>query len=466
MIRFLDTSPDTAVQPAEYQRLLGYPRNRELDERAQALAERARAWYAAHGRPWVSARQASSVDLVGDDGVVIDGVRFNSPRLHRTLADAGADSAVLVAVSAGPELEREAQRLWKAEKPDEYFFLEVFGSAVVEHLAMVTGARLCAEADEAGMAVLPHYSPGYPGWEITEQRQLLELIRSRTDGHTDTRQHGHTDTRKHARAVTPERPGAAMHESADAGLPGPMEVLDSGMLRPKKSLLAVFGLTRQTDRVRPLAELVPCESCSLPACRYRRAPYRRPRLPSEVERMTGLLLTEPELAPEPETHPITLDAKYTTNLKALRRWSQERLKLVQEPDGSVDALFRYEGSTCSNMGRAFCFHYAVKLGPRSDGYPVLRQTCAPAPGDEGHTFMCRYRTSGRKLLHTIARDHPLVGRRIDEVLSWHRAATGPTCYCESEGRNHKWGLVLETIHYALARLEKELGHTTLGAEAP
>jgi hypothetical protein len=25
------------------------------------------------------------------------------------------------------------------------------------------------------------------------------------------------------------------------------------------------------------------------------------------------------------------------------------------------------------------------------------------------------------------------------------------CYCEPDSRQHKWGLVLETIHYALAR---------------
>ena len=224
------------------------------------------------------------------------------------------------------------------------------------------------------------------------------------------------------------------------------------------SLLAVFGLTHHTERVRPLTELIPCENCSLPGCRYRRAPYRRPRLPSEVERMTGLLLTEPEPVrePEPEKPAVVLDARYSVNVKALRRWADERLTLTEHEDGTTEALFRYEGSTCSNMGRAFCFHYAVRLGPRAERYPVLRHHCAPAPGDEGHTCMCRYRTSGRRLLQTIARDQPLLGRPIDEVLAWHRAPAGPTCYCESEGRNHKWGLVLETIHYALARNEKRL----------
>ncbi len=240
MIFFIDTAPDTAVQASEHQRLLGYPRERALDERARALARGAREWYAEHGRPWVYAREAASLELVGEEGVAIEGVRFTSPRLHGTLAAAGADRVVLVALSAGPELEREAQRLWREGRPDESFFLDAYGSAVVEHLATSTGARLCAAADELGQAVLPHYSPGYPGWDMTGQHRLLELI------------------------------------AGAAALPGPLEALESGMLRPQKSLLAVFGLTSHTERVRPLTELVPCESCTLPGCGFRRAPYREP----------------------------------------------------------------------------------------------------------------------------------------------------------------------------------------------
>jgi hypothetical protein len=84
------------------------------------------------------------------------------------------------------------------------------------------------------MAVLPHYSPGYPGWDVAEQSSLLDLF------------------------------GGA------GTIPGNLEALESGALRPKKSLLAVFGLTRQTQGVPRLTEMVACESCSLPACEFRR----------------------------------------------------------------------------------------------------------------------------------------------------------------------------------------------------
>ncbi len=41
---------------------------------------------------------------------------------------------------------------------------------------------------------------------------------------------------------------------------------------------------------------------------------------------------------------------------------------------------------------------------------------------------------------------------------------GPSCYCEAESRAHKWGLVLETIHFALARLERALREGTPSLE--
>jgi hypothetical protein len=238
LMEWIETHPEVEVETAEYQRLLGYPPGYAMDGRSRELADWAREWYAEHGRPWVYAREAESIATdgasVSGSSVQIEGVRFPSAALRRRWEEAAADSAVLAAVSAGPEIEREAQKLWREEKPDEYYFLEVLGSAVVERLTTMTGARLCAWAEGRKMAVLPHYSPGYPGWEVAQQSRLLRLLK-----------------------------GAGK-------LPGNLQALESGALRPKKSLLAVYGLTRHTDGVRRLTETVACESCSLPSCQYRR----------------------------------------------------------------------------------------------------------------------------------------------------------------------------------------------------
>jgi hypothetical protein len=376
-MELIDTAPVIQVDPAEYKRLLGFPRDYEWDGRSRELAEWAQAWYAENGHPWIYARQAANLEIV-QDAIRIEGVNFVSTRLQDILNRAEADGAILVAVGAGIEVDCATQQLWREEKPDEYFFLEMYGSAVVEHLVASAGARLCAWAEEGGMAVLPHYSPGYPEWDIADQPRLLQLV------------HG--------------------------ALPCPIRALDSGMLSPKKTLLAVFGLTHQTTGLARLTDLVPCANCSLTPCQFRRA--------------------------------LTPAAKYQVNAKALRRWAAERLSMEQRGDGTIDALFRYDGTTCNNMGQPLAFEYRVTLGPAEERYPIREQYCGPAPGDSGYAHMCKF--AGGELLRVIEDEKPLAGRPLDEVIAWRRPTSPAGCYCEPTSREHKWGLVLETIHYALS----------------
>ena len=113
-----------------------------------------------------------------------------------------------------------------------------YASAVVEHLVTSTGAqslRLGGESRHGRLAPL--------------QSRLSRM--------------------GYCRAAPASRVDA---EDAQAAFPSNVEVFDTGMLRPKKTLLAVFGLTRHTDRLRRLSDLVPCENCSFGPCQYRRAP--------------------------------------------------------------------------------------------------------------------------------------------------------------------------------------------------
>jgi hypothetical protein len=412
--------PQVNVQPEEYARLLGYPRGHVLEGRGRELADWAREWYSEHGRPWFYARQAESIAITGDS-ICIDGVTFSSKRLKSTLEDAGAHSVILLAVGAGIEAEEESRRRWLDEKPDEYFFLEIYGSAVVEHLTTSTGARLCDWAERNGMAVLPHYSPGYPEWDVAEQPRFLELIK----------------------------------RTRNQRFPSPVDVFETGMLCPKKTLLAVFGLTHHIDRLQRLTSLVPCESCSFGPCQYRRAPYRRAPRPTGEEISARKAVLDPAVL---DAAVLDIDAQYSVNRKALQRWADERLSLRIRPDGSLDAIFRYDGTTCTNMGRPMTFHYTVTLGPPSEGYPIREQRCAPATGDTGHVSMCKYIEDASGLMNAIGTEMPLRGERLNAVLSWRRGLNAAGCFCEAASREHKWGLVLETIHYALA--QKEIAQET------
>jgi hypothetical protein len=245
MFELTEANPPVNVLESEYQRLLGYPKDHTLEGRARELADAACHWFSEHGRPWIYARELDTMEL-REGKLHLAGHPFTSRRLHDILAAAKAHSAALVAVSAGAECVEEAQRLWQESKPDEYFFMEVYGSAVVEQLVTVASGRICGWADQQKMAVLPHYSPGFTGWDIAEQIPLWNLI----------------------------QPGQGRR------FPGELSVMESGMLRPKKSQLAVFGLTRDLEKARGLTKLVPCANCSLPGCEYRRTIYRHapPRL--------------------------------------------------------------------------------------------------------------------------------------------------------------------------------------------
>jgi hypothetical protein len=390
--------PEYAVREPEYLRLLGYPPDHQPGDRARELMAWAHDWYSRHGRPWVYLREAA----LRNEGTALelDRVEFSSIRLREHFRRHEVSGAMLVAVSAGAECETHAHELWKAGKPDEYFFLEMYASAVVEDLVARTSGRICDLAGNRGLMAVPHYSPGYAGWDVQDQTKLFSLI---TGGMTGS-------------------------------FPGPIEVLLSGMLRPKKSLLAIFGLAPKSAR--PPATEAPCVQCSFAPCSYRRAAYRHGVGPVS-DRTIGQSQTGPTVA------------NYTVNGRALRKWAAERVTVSAQPDGTVEAVFRFDGTTCAH--RPLAFDYRVRLGGAEQGFPIIDSGCAPAPDDEGHQHTCSFMSEGVAHLQEIASDKPLLGRPLEEVLAWTRVPASTGCHCSAESRAHKWGLALEVIHFALVQ---------------
>lgn len=222
------------VGASEYARLLGMPRLKPL---AGAIAERAqgaRDWYAAHGAPWFAARESGIADLQEASVSLASGERFESLALAARLRNGDAHALLAVAVTAGPEADAEAQRLWQEEKPDESFFLSRFAAAVVERLVFHAMMWFCRSVEPKGETVLPHLSPGCGGWRFDDQ---LTMMRFLADGTMTL---------------------------------GPLVMMESGMISPQSSLLAAFGVTRQ--RVAPTPADA-CRACDLTPCGFRRAPF-------------------------------------------------------------------------------------------------------------------------------------------------------------------------------------------------
>jgi hypothetical protein len=229
---FAEANLHPAVSDAEFKRLLRVPADFTFTGVMAENAAWARDWYAVHGRPWLRAAGAESCRVDGEV-TTLAGRAWTSKELARRFRS--AQGAVVVAASAGPEAEAEAARCWANDEPDRYYFMETYASAVVEALLAEARARLCAWADQQGAVLLPHYSPGYHGWTVGDQASVFSLLA-----------------------------GAS---------PGPLEVMASGMLRPKKSQLAVFAVAPAGTAGAESADLIPCKYCAYRTCEFRREPY-------------------------------------------------------------------------------------------------------------------------------------------------------------------------------------------------
>ena len=138
---------------------------------------------------------------------------------------------------------------------------------------------------------------------------------------------------------------------------------------------------------------------------------------------------------------------YAFSARALRRWRDERLEIVDGPGGELRARFVFEGTTCGSI--PFQMIYAVRIGSVENERRLLEMDCSPVSGDQGHQRMCAFLENGDTLLRAIKSEQPLLGRPLAESLTWQPAVSPAGCLCAASARNHKWLAVLHTLHFAL-----------------
>ena len=244
------------VDPALFHRHLGLPRGTEPDPATASLADAARDWYREHGDPWahVSIREIRSIE---GDRVLLEGDILTSAVLADGFRAADARQLAMGGVSAGAAVDREIDARFQSDRPDEAMILNAFAVAVAEHLRARQGRRLRRQFTKSNRTVLPHYSPGYDGWELDDQATLF----------------------------------AALEEQ------GPLRLLPSGGLRPARSALAVFGITAEAVAPKPARRIL----APLPGQRNRRGPRRTGRpslcLPGKDSREMEPRATDDRRAP-------------------------------------------------------------------------------------------------------------------------------------------------------------------------
>jgi hypothetical protein len=225
------------VSAAGYARLLGYPPDHEPDGQSRLIMRQAREWCVAHARPVVRLKHLTITKLnrktvewessrKGGGGAGLFRSETRATRLRR----AEAHAMVAVQISSGPEIAGEVEFLTGNGEVVEATMLDRYGAALVEWLVYFTEEHLGGVAHAHDLSVLPAMSPGHEDWTLRDQRWLLGSFGPRS------------------RSV---------------------ELLESGMLRPVNSLLAVFGLTHARHR-HEQADSIPCQRCSWTPCTFRR----------------------------------------------------------------------------------------------------------------------------------------------------------------------------------------------------
>jgi hypothetical protein len=169
------------------------------------------------------------VDNVGKGFVSIQGgTTFRSPKLSQALKDSG--EIVCFVATIGSAIEDEIIQLMAEKRLSEAYILDAMGSVAVENVVEQFHQRKEAKFAAENKSVTLRFSPGYCDWPVTEQKKLFGLFGSESTG---------------------------------------VELLDSCLMQPRKSISGVFGLFH-TANPRTSLPYNPCQRCKKIDCIARR----------------------------------------------------------------------------------------------------------------------------------------------------------------------------------------------------
>jgi hypothetical protein len=164
-----------AIDPQDVLRFQGYKRGIDVpDPDVRLLFEEALALGGRLMEPRAVVRW-SPARAEGDDRLALaGGVAFTIPGI------AGAWGALTevagAVVTIGEALEARVAALWDARELPLAAMLDSVGSGAVESLAEHVNDLLCQEGLARGVRVTNRISPGYGGWDVSEQDLLFQFV--------------------------------------------------------------------------------------------------------------------------------------------------------------------------------------------------------------------------------------------------------------------------------------------------
>jgi hypothetical protein len=142
-----------------------------------------------------------------------------------------ADSLVLFLCTAGDEVGRQSRAAMQERDFLRGYIFDVMGSEIVEAAADIMQENIGREAEMDGIRITNRYSPGYCGWDVSEQHKLFSFF---PDNHCGIK-------------LTP-----------------------SALMQPEKSVSGIIGLGEKVK----MNEYT-CRICDMKTCIYRRVKENR-----------------------------------------------------------------------------------------------------------------------------------------------------------------------------------------------
>jgi len=212
------------VEESKLAKLLGGKRNQELPKSIKSKLRVLEDTFNSLITPDIHYRMIDFT--VKDEGVIrIEGtIEFESKNLSEVMKS--AEKLVCFIGTLGPGIEEEVGVLMQDNNLSEAYILDAMGSVAVEDLVDKFQQTIKSECERVGKTVTLRFSPGYCDWPLTEQKKLFSLF-----------------------------------EPEDI----PVQLLDSCLMQPVKSISGVFGIVPQGS-----ALYNPCHYCDDRACKARR----------------------------------------------------------------------------------------------------------------------------------------------------------------------------------------------------
>ena len=213
------------IDHAHYVRRLGYPLDYDVPDYIKETMDWAENWYAENGNPWLDIYPLQVV--TDEEQLILNKEEITCEKLRKRFVKHQVKEGFLVAATAGNMVDEIEKTLWKEDAPDKAFFINAYAASVTEAIISFSVVYLTEWANKKNKTTIARYSPGYAGWELTEQFKLMGII-------------------KKERVTTP------------------LSINESAILSPLKSQLSVVGIRLGENKEKTVD--IECMQCNFMDC--------------------------------------------------------------------------------------------------------------------------------------------------------------------------------------------------------